>query len=198
VVDAGEPRRGNPGADPGPYGHHRRDGRGRAELRRAGRRALRAPRRARLRGPQRALRLRVPAPRVRARGAQVHGEDAVHGAPFAPPLRRAFEPQSRQPDRAPRHRLPRAPSRAAGCGRGVAVPAHRGTGARRRDPRGRGPAGGKTAGAAAAHRPRGDRRHPRGARRVHLPARHGRARYGASTGSARWASSARCCGKRSS
>src|ERR1041384_1875154 len=97
-----------------------------------------------VRRPQRALRLWLPAARVRARRLQVPGEDAVHGAALAPAvwgLRGPCEPQPRQPDLAPRHRMPGAPPRAPRRGRGVAVPAHRRARARRRGARHGGPPG---------------------------------------------------------
>ena len=75
------------------------------------RRAVRAARRARVRRAQRALRLRLPAPRVRARRPQVPGEDAVHRAAVAPALSRHGRPRPRQPDRAPRPGLRGAPPR---------------------------------------------------------------------------------------
>ena len=194
-------------------------------LRAARRRAARAARRARLRRAQRALRLRLPAPRVRARRPQVPGEDAVHRAAFAPPLPPSSEPRPRQPDRAPRHRLPGAPPRPSGCRRAVAVPAHRRARARRRGARGRGATGGAAARAAAASGPRRDRRDSRRARRVRVLRRSRNAalhrqepahalpracstsslstsldcaKCAASTGSAPSASSARCCARRSS
>ena len=59
------------------------------------------------------------------RRPQVQRQDAVHGAPVAPALPGRAAPQPRQPDRAPQHRLPRAPPRRRRRRRGVAVPAHR-------------------------------------------------------------------------
>jgi len=89
-----------------------------------------------VRRAQRALRLRLPAPRIRAHRPQVPGEDACSVR-----LSRRLYPEHRRttstPDRAPRHRLPRAPPRARRRGRGVAVPAHRRAGARTGNPRGR-------------------------------------------------------------